>query len=97
MVIARDRGPKPFELGELLSGRIERFLLLVRLLKPGTSESMFEVVGETRPVRQFRPTLGRFRGAGPSGGDPGRDAAGRSAQTPASASVGVSRAARTAG
>ncbi|MER6590352.1 hypothetical protein ABT214_00485 [Micromonospora purpureochromogenes] len=70
VVIARDRGPKPFELGERLSGRIERFLLLVRLLKPGTSESMFEVVGETRPVRQFRPTLGRFRGAGPGSSSP---------------------------
>jgi hypothetical protein len=65
VVIARDRGPKPFELNEPLSRRIERFLLLLRLLKPGTSESMFEVVGETRRARQFRPTLARFRGAGP--------------------------------
>jgi hypothetical protein len=70
VVIARDRGPKPFELNEPLSGRIERFLLLVRLLKPGTSESMFEVVGETRRVRQFRPILGRFRGAGPGFSSP---------------------------
>ncbi len=70
VVITRDYGPKPFELGEPLSRRIERFLLLVRLLKPGTSESMFEVTGETRRVRQFRPTLGRFRGAGPGFSSP---------------------------
>lgn len=66
VVSARASDAKPFELGQPLSQRIERFLMLARLLKPGTSESMFEVRGETHPVRQFKPTMSRFRGAGPS-------------------------------
>jgi hypothetical protein len=70
VVIARDSGTKPFDLNDPLSQRIERFLLLVRLLKPGTSESMFEVQGETRAVRHFKPTLARFRGAGPGFASP---------------------------
>lgn len=65
VVIARDSGSKPFDLSDPLSQRIERFLLLVRLLKPGTSESMLEVQGETSPVREFKPIVARFRGAGP--------------------------------
>lgn len=65
VVIARGSGPKPFDLRDPLSNRIERFLLLVRLLKPGTSESMFEVQGETHPVREFEPIVVHFRGAGP--------------------------------
>jgi hypothetical protein len=56
---------KPFDLNDPLSQRIERFLLLVRLLKPDTSESMFEAQGETRAVREFKPIVVRFRGAGP--------------------------------
>lgn len=70
VVIARDIGPKPFDLQDPLSDRIERFLLLVRLLKTCTSESMFEVQGETHPVRQFKPTVTRFRGAGPGFASP---------------------------
>lgn len=65
VIIARDNGSKPVDLRELLSQRIERFLLLARLLKPGTSESMFEVQGETHAVREFKPVVVRFRGAGP--------------------------------
>lgn len=70
VVIARGSGPKPFGLQDQLSNRIERFLLLVRLLKPCTSESMFEVQSETHPVRQFTPILVRFRGAGPGFASP---------------------------
>jgi len=70
VILARATGPKPFELREPLSQRIERFLLLVRLLKPGTSESMFEVQGETHPVRQFKPIVVHFRGAGPGFASP---------------------------
>lgn len=65
VIVTRDSSPKPFDLSEPLSERIEQFLLLVRLLKAGTSESMFEVRGETHPVRTFTPILERFRGAGP--------------------------------
>jgi hypothetical protein len=70
VVIARDIGPKPFDLRDPLSSRIERFLLLMRLLKPGTSESMFEVQGETHAVREFKPIIVRFRGAGPGFASP---------------------------
>ncbi len=45
-------------------------MLLVRLLKPSTSESMAEVQGATHTVREFKPTLLRFRGAGPGFGSP---------------------------
>lgn len=55
----------PFEFVKDLSGRIDRFLMLVRLLYAGTCESAFEVQGETAPIRRFKPTLVRFRGAGP--------------------------------
>ncbi|MFF5575667.1 hypothetical protein [Streptomyces luteogriseus] len=70
VIIARDNGPKPFDVAQPLSQRIERFLLLVRLLKPGTSESMSEVRGETCTVREFKPTVVRFRGAGPGFASP---------------------------
>ncbi|MFE9976471.1 hypothetical protein ACFYRD_38685 [Streptomyces hirsutus] len=70
VVIARDSGSRPFDLAKPLSQRIERFMLLVRLLKPGTSESMAEVQGETHMVRQFKPTVLRFRGVGPGLGSP---------------------------
>lgn len=70
VVIARDSGSKPFDLADPLSQRIERFMLLVRLLKPGTSESMLEVQGATHMVREFKPTVLRFRGAGPGFASP---------------------------
>jgi hypothetical protein len=70
VVVARDSGSKPFDLADPLSQRIERFMLLVRLLKPGTSESMLEVQGETHTVREFKPTVLRFRGAGPGFASP---------------------------
>lgn len=70
VIIARDSGPRPFDLREPLSQRIARFLLLVRLLKPGTSESMVEVQGETHAVREFKPIVVHFRGAGPGFASP---------------------------
>ncbi|MFF4760349.1 hypothetical protein [Streptomyces sp. NPDC001292] len=70
VIIARDSGAKPFDLAKPLSQRIERFMLLVRLLKPGTSESMAELQGATHTVRDFKPTVLRFRGAGPGFGSP---------------------------
>ncbi|MFE2093717.1 hypothetical protein [Streptomyces sp. NPDC059460] len=75
VIIARDSGSRPFDLAKPLSQQIERFMLLVRLLKPGTSESMAEVQGATHTVREFKPTVLRFRGAGPGFGSPTQRAA----------------------
>ena len=44
-----------------MSGEIDQFLLITRLLHAGTSESMYEVQGETSFVRQVDPTLLSFR------------------------------------
>lgn len=66
VVIARGSQPTLENLNNVVSQRIERFLLLVRLLKPGTSESVFEVQGSGYPVRSPRPRLVQFRGAGPA-------------------------------
>jgi len=62
IIIARGRDSKPFEFAEELSGRIERFLLVSRLLYAGTSQSMYEVQGGTSFVRRFTPRLIQFRG-----------------------------------
>ncbi|NEB05192.1 hypothetical protein [Streptomyces sp. SID13726] len=70
VIIAQDSGVKSFDLAKPLSQRIERFMLLVRLLKPSTSESMAEVQGATHTVREFKPIMLRFRGAGPGFGSP---------------------------
>ncbi|MFF2189720.1 hypothetical protein [Streptomyces sp. NPDC058155] len=75
VLIARDSGARPFDLAEPLTRRIERFMLLVRLLKPSTSESMTEVQGATHTVREFTPVVLRFRGAGPALGSPMQRAA----------------------
>lgn len=66
VLVVRAIDPKPFDVAPVLSSRIERFLLALRLLWAGTCESVFEVQGETALVRRFTPTLVRFRGAGPS-------------------------------
>lgn len=65
VVIARGSQPTLENLNNAVSQRIERFLLLVRLLKPGASESMFEVQGSAYPVRPPPPKFVQFRGAGP--------------------------------
>jgi hypothetical protein len=70
VIIAVDSGVAPFDLVSQLSNRIERFLMAIRLLKLGTGESMFEVRGETTPVRQLRPSVVRFRGVGPGFASP---------------------------
>jgi hypothetical protein len=64
VVVAEGTDAKPFDQAKDLSARIERFLLLVRLLHAGTCESIYEVQGETCPVRRFKPTVVRFRGSG---------------------------------
>lgn len=70
VIIAQDSGVRPFDLAKPLSQRIDRFMLLVRLLKPSTSESMVEVQGATHTVRELKPIMFRFRGAGPGFGSP---------------------------
>lgn len=62
IVVARETVSDPFESVKVLEGRIERFLLLTRLLYAGTGSSIYEVQGETALVRRFSPTLVRFRG-----------------------------------
>ena len=63
MVIARGTSNAPFELAKVLTGRIERFLLIARLLHSGTCGSLYEVQGGTALVRRFDPTLISFRGS----------------------------------
>ncbi|WP_407549090.1 HEPN domain-containing protein [Streptomyces sp. Pv4-95] len=75
VITVRSSSAEPFDLAKPLSRRIERFMLLVRLLKPGTSESMAEVQGATHTVREFKPMVLRFRGAGPGFGSPTQRAA----------------------
>ncbi|WP_191843116.1 HEPN domain-containing protein [Catellatospora chokoriensis] len=65
VVISQESQPKLEGLNSTVSQRIERFMLLVRLLKPGSSESMFEVQGSPSPIRPPQPQFERFRGAGP--------------------------------
>jgi Apea-like HEPN len=65
VVVARGSQPTLENLNNAVSQRIERFLLLVRLLKPGASESMFEVQGASRPMHPPQPRTMQFRGAGP--------------------------------
>jgi hypothetical protein len=62
VVVVREQGKRPFDASALASGKIEDFLLALRLLHAGTSDSLFEVRGETAPVREHGPTLERFRG-----------------------------------
>jgi len=64
IVVAKEKSVEPFEAGRLLSGRIEQFLLASRLLYAGTCESLYEVQGETSPVRRFDPILEHFQGGG---------------------------------
>ena len=64
IVVARDNSTKPFDSARTLSSRINQFMLVARLLHAGTCDSLYEVQGETSLVRQFKPELVHFRGAG---------------------------------
>lgn len=66
IVVARDHSSRPFDSAGVLSGRIESFLFVARLLHAGTGNSLYEVQGETSLVRRFDPTLVRFRGSSAS-------------------------------
>lgn len=63
IVIAQRSSSAPFQMAKALTGRIERFLLAVRLLHAGTCGSLYEVQGGTTLVRRFRPMLMNFRGS----------------------------------
>jgi hypothetical protein len=53
LVIVRERtdDPEPYKVGERLSSKLERFLLLARLFSASTVYSMFEVRGNNSPRR----------------------------------------------
>lgn len=64
ILIARGFGEEPYKEAEPLSERINRILLVARLLQAGTCDSVYELQGETATVRRFDPHLVRFRGSG---------------------------------
>lgn len=53
--------PDPYEVNKRLSSRLERFLLLVRLLTAGTVQSSYEVSGTTTLISRMEPQLVTFR------------------------------------
>ena len=53
--------PAPYEVGDRLSGKLERFLLLARLLTAGTVQSTYEVSGTTTLVAPINPLMRAFR------------------------------------
>lgn len=53
--------PNPYEVSNRLSGRLERFLLLGRLLTAGTLQSAYEVSGTTTLVSRMDPLMSTFR------------------------------------
>lgn len=65
LLIVRERtdDPEPYKVGERLSGKLERFLLLARLFSAGTVYSMYEVRGMTTLVSRMNPYMTEFRGS----------------------------------
>lgn len=63
LLVTRDvtDDPEPYEVARRLSGRLERFLLLARLLTSGTVQSAYEVTGSTTLVTRIRPLMSTFR------------------------------------
>lgn len=59
--------PEPYTVAERLSRRLERFLLLARLLTAGTVQSVYEIAGATTLVARMNPVMNTFR-AGSFGG-----------------------------
>jgi len=53
--------PDPYEVDNRLSGRLERFLLLARLLTAGTVQSAYEVGGTTTLIACMNPQMRIFR------------------------------------
>jgi hypothetical protein len=65
LLIIRERSdnPEPYKVGERLSAKLERFLLLARLFSAGTVYSMFEVRGMTTLISRMSPYMTEFRGS----------------------------------
>lgn len=65
LLIIRERSddPEPYKVGERLSGKLERFLLLARLFSAGTVYSMYEVRGMTTLISRMNPYMTEFRGS----------------------------------
>jgi hypothetical protein len=62
LLITREKSQRdPYGASEDLSGVLERFLLLVRLLTAGTVQSYYEVSGTTSVVSRMGPIVGTFR------------------------------------
>jgi hypothetical protein len=53
--------PDPYEVDKRLSRRLERFLLVVRLLTAGTVQSSYQVSGTTTLISRMDPQVGTFR------------------------------------
>ena len=53
--------PEPYGAARRLSARLERFLLLARLLTVGTVQSVYEVSGATTLVARMHPVMNAFR------------------------------------
>ena len=58
-----DRGIDRYQVASALAARIARFLRLIRLLYASTSQSIYEVRGETTLVRQLKPHSTVFNGS----------------------------------
>ena len=70
VLVTRADSPNPFDSASELTGQIDRFLFVARLLHAGTCESLYEVQGGTALVRPFSPSLVQFRGSAGSMSNP---------------------------
>lgn len=55
--------PEPYEVAGRLSRRLDRFLLLARLLTAGTVQSTYEISGAATLVARMNPLMQTFRGS----------------------------------
>ncbi|HUF97150.1 MAG TPA: hypothetical protein VMM60_03400 [Ilumatobacter sp.] len=62
IILRRTTSDEPYAHADKLSGDIERFLLLIRLLFAGTVQSRYEVVGASSLVSRMNSDLRRFEG-----------------------------------
>lgn len=63
LVIVRESSddPEPYEVAERLSRRVERFLLLARLLTAGTVQTTYEISGATTLIARMHPLMRNYR------------------------------------
>jgi hypothetical protein len=67
VLVARGAGADPYQLEDEVSAKIDRFLLILRLLYASTAQSYFEVRGESSWVGTMQPHLVMFLGGGTMG------------------------------